>query len=551
MVDLTSLIRKFTLFDLYKHQKANAGSILGKLIASDPSVKKNIPQVMNAIEKTIKEIQKLPAAAIEQELTRDYPELLEKKEEKERTLPPLANVHGKVVMRFAPYPSGPLHIGNARPAVLNDAYVKQYNGTFLLVMDDTIGSEEKNITAEAYDLIPESLTWLGVHYDPQILYKSDRLQLYYDHAERLIKKDKAYICFCSSEILRANRAAGKECACRNASVAQTLKLWKEMFTAIEGSCSLRIKTSLQDKNPAFRDRVIFRISDREHPRVKKKYRVWPLLDFSWAVDDHLLGITHILRGKDLMIESDMERYIWNIFGWPEREIIHTGLFQVEGAKISKSKSKQEVLSGQYTGWDDPRTWSFQALRRRGILPEALRTFCLNLGVTQTEITVPIEALYSENKKIIEKTANRYFFVEHPQKIVIKKAPALTAQLPLHPDFKDRGTRTLKTTDTFYIQDDLETGKAYRLMHLFNFKDMTYLSQDIDEKLQARMIHWLPAVDNTPSVEILMPDGTWKKGMGEPTLTNVKEHDVIQFERFGFCRLDKKTKEKMTFWFTHR
>ena len=95
--------------------------------------------------------------------------------------------------------------------------------------------------------------------------------------------------------------------------------WERMLSGeySEGEAAVRLKTDMKDPDLAFRDRVLLRISERPHPRVGTKYRVWPMLEFSWAVDDHLLGITHVLRGKDLMMEDKMERFMWKLLGWPE------------------------------------------------------------------------------------------------------------------------------------------------------------------------------------------------------------------------------------------
>jgi glutamyl-tRNA synthetase len=141
-------------------------------------------------------------------------------------------------------------------------------------------------------------------------------------------------------------------------------------------------------------------------------------------------------------------------------------------------------------------------------------------------------------------------VENPKKITIAKAPAKQAMLPLHPDFSNRGCRIIETGTDFYVQDTLEPKKAYRFMHLFNFKDLTFVSEHVDEKLKAKMIHWLPVSKDLIAVEIFMPDGTWKKGLAEATLRTVGEGTLVQFERFGFCKCDQKIKEKMIFWFTH-
>jgi len=550
-MDFKDLILKHALQNAVKYNgKASIGAVIGKVLQEKPELKSKIGEISKQINVIVNGINKLTVKEQEEKLKSMAPELLEKKhEEKKELLPELSNVKGKPVLRLAPYPSGPLHIGNAYPYIVNDYYAKRYKGNLLLVIDDTIGSKEKDISKDAYKLIPEGLKWLGIKFS-KIYYKSDRLSIYYKYAEELIKKDKAYVCFCSQEELRENRLKSLECSHRNVSAKENLASWKKMFKMKEGQAVLRIKTDMQHNNPAFRDRVIFRISERSHPRTKKKYKIWPLLDFSWAIDDYLFKITHIIRGKDLMMESEMERYIWDIFNWKHAEIIHTGFLSVENVKISKSKAKQEVASGKYFGWDDPRTWSLQSLKRRGIRPEAIRNFCLNFGLTNKEVTVPIDVLYTENRKLIEEESNRYFILFNAKKIKIKDAKKLKAKLPLHPDYPKKGFRLLETSDEFYIQDELEKSKIYRFMHLFNFKDNKFLSEGYDTHLNSKQIHWLPAKGNL-NVEVLMPDGKILKGIGEKTLMKVKVGNMIQAERFAYLRLDKKSKNKLVFWYCHK
>lgn len=548
-------IEKYALHNAVKYNgKANAGAVIGKLLSENPKLKGEMKDVAKQVNDIIKEVNKMKPEAQLEKLQKIAPELLEKKE-KPRTheLPALENAHeGKVVMRMAPYPSGPLHIGNTRTYILNDEYVKKYKGKLLLVMDDTIGSEEKNITKEAYDMIPEGLKWLGVDFDSKMLYKSDRLEIYYKYAEELIRKGNAYVCFCSQKKLRQNRAEMKICECRETAKEKSMDEWKNMHSKYkEGDAVLRLKTSMEHPNPAFRDRVLFRISERKHPRVGNKYRVWPLLEFSWAIDDHLLGITHVMRGKDLMIESEVERYIWDIFGWKHIELLHAGLVQIEGVKLSKSKAKKEVESGEYSGWDDPRTWSLQALERRGILPKAVRSFVLSFGVNQNEITVPVENLYAENRKLIDRKADRYFFIENPKRVFIENAPSMAAELGLHPDDKKRGKRILKAGTDFLLSDEIDKGKIYRLIHLLNFKDGKFISKEHDASLNAKLIHWLPANDDNVKTEIVMPNADVRKGFAEKNVKKLKVGDIIQFERFGFCRLDKKGKDKFVFYYTHK
>ena len=89
------------------------------------------------------------------------------------------------------------------------------------------------------------------------------------------------------------------------------------------------------------------------------------------------------------------------------------------------------------------------------------------------------------------------------------------------------------------------------MHLFNFKDKNFISEELDQSLNAKLIHWLPVSKDLVKVEILMPNGEIKKGLAEKDVKNVKVNEIIQFERFGFCHFDKKEKDKIIFWFAHR
>ncbi len=552
---MKDLIFKLVLENAVRYNgKPNQKAVIGKILAERPNLKKEITKIAKEVNEAVGKVKELTLEEQTKKLKQIAPEFFEKKRvKKEKELPGLKNVKGNIVMRLAPYPSGPLHIGNTKTYVANDYYVKRYGGKLLLVMDDTIGSETKNITNDAYSLIPDGLKWLDVKFDENIVYKSDRLEIYYEYAEKLIKADKAYVCFCKQDVLRNNRAKGIVCPCRTASIQKNLDEWKKMFDVYkEGEAVLRIKTSMEHPNPAFRDRVLFRISDREHPRIGKKYKVWPLLEFSWAIDDYLLGITHILRGKDLMMESEMESYIWDIFKWPKPELLHTGLVQIEGVKISKSKSSEEVKKGVYSGWDDPRTWSLQSLKRRGILPEAVRNFSLSFGLNMNEIVVPVENLYAENRKLLDPIAKRFFFIENPKEVVIKNAPNLEVELDLHPEMC-KGGRRFVAHDKFYIPGKLmlEDNVVYRFMNLFNFQNKEFISKEHDPKLKPKMLHWLPVETGNVKVEVLMPDAVIKKGLAEKGVLGLKVGDIVQFERFGFCRLDKIENNKLIFWFAHK
>ncbi len=562
---MEDLIYKYVLQNAVKYDgKANSGAVIGKIVAEDPTLKNEMKQLGKTVALIVKKVNSMKIEKQIEELKKIAPDLLEERRKpEERVLPPLPNVKDSVVLRVAPYPSGPLHIGNAKQVTLNDEYAKIYNGKLILVMDDTIGSEEKAIESEAYNLIADGLKWLGVNFDKNIIYKSDRLEIYYKHAEELVKIGAAYVCFCSAELLRENRKKGVECKCRSKATSQNLDEWREMLKGkyAEGEAVLRIKTNMNHPNPAFRDRILFRISEREHPRVKNKYKVWPMLEFSWAVDDHLLGITHVIRGKELMIESDMERFIWNILKWNGPELLHSGLLTIEGVKLSKSKSRNEVKNGVYSGWDDPRTWSLQSLRRRGFRPEAIRNFCLSFGFHEKESHVVVDKFYAENRKFIEPEANRYFFVEEPVEVNIINAPEKEVSLKLHPDFPERGSRKFLTSNKFFVSkkdlERMEDGKVNRLMDCINFtkkkNKLIFHSQSYEDYKNSDnkgiIIHYLPA-ENFVNAEVLMDDGRIAGCIAESSIVDLKPGDIVQAERMFYCILDSINGGVYKFWFMH-
>ncbi len=550
---LESQIRKFVLANAYEHDgKAQAGAIVGKLIGSNDITKDQIGKNMPLIQKIVSEVNKLSIENQEAELKKVFPEIFEKREEKPRELPDMPNAEkGKVVMRLAPYPSGALHIGHAKTYMLNAMYCEKYKGKLMFWLDDTIGSVTKYITPEAYKLIPEGFKWLGVKWDGPILLKTNRMNEYYDFAEVLIQKDIAYVCECSVEVLRKNRAEGRECQCRSNSIEVNLKKWKDMLAKKygEGEVALRLKTDMQHPNPAFRDRVLAKVVERSHPRVGNKYRVWPTLELSWALDDHDFGYTHIFRGKDLVIETDTCRFIWEKLGWNVPVMIHTGMLRLKGAKLSKSKALQEVRSGKYTGWDDPRTMSLQSMRRRGVQPEAIREFIKEIGPNQTDIEVPIDNLYTINRKIIDPTSDRYFFVTNP--IAIDNASKIKEVSLVYSPYKKK-TRKVKIGKKIFIsKDDSDKfkNKEVRLMHLYNVKLGKKAEYTSTKNKDIQKIQWVS--EPNVKVDVIMPDGSIVSGLGEVALKKLKVGTIIQGDRFGFMRLDKKEKAKLVFCFAHR
>jgi glutamyl-tRNA synthetase len=551
-------IRNLALQNAVKFNgKANQGAVIGHILGSHPEAKASMKEIAKLVNEVIKEVNKISVDKQREELEKNAPELLiEKVKEEKHELKELEDVDKKkgVIMRFAPSPSGPMHIGHAITGGLTSLYVKKYGGKFILRIEDT---NSDNIDPVAYDMLPKDAEWIFGNVT-DVWIQSDRMKYYYDYVERLIDKNAVYVCTCSQEEFKKYTENMEECPCRNLGKKEQLSRWKKMFDKTqfkEGDAVLRFKADMKDKNPAMRDFPLARINDSEHPRQKFKYRVWPLMNLAVTVDDIEGGMTHIIRAKDHADNAKRQEKIFKVLGLKYPHSYFTGRYNFEGMEISCSKTKAKIKGCIFTGWDDIRLPFLVALRRRGYQPEAFMKYTLLTGLSPVDKTIPAEeffkAINSFNKEIIEKKANRYFFIQNPKKIKIKNAPEKDVEIDVHPDFKERGTRKLKTKDEFYVEDELEKDKVYRFMHLFNFKDGKFVSEELDEKLKAKLIHWLPVSDDLVKTEVLMPDANMTKGFAEAGIKKLKVGDIIQFERFGFVRLDSIEKGTYKFWFAHK
>lgn len=566
MTELELEVRKYVLDNAVRYEGSpTVKSVMSAILGVRADLRPRAKEVKELVERLVLEIEKMSLDEQRLELMNTAPEMLEagsEAVEESRDLSELSNVDKwpKVVMRLAPFPSGPLHIGNARMVVLNDYYVKRYNGELILVFDDTIGSAEKVVEPDAFEMIPEGLDYLGVEWH-RTVYKSDRLELFYKYAADLIERNEAYVCDCDAEVWRKeHKAKKKACQCSILSVEDNLARWEQMLdgTYPERGAAVRLRTGMADPDPAMRDHVILRISESEHPRVGTRYRVWPLLEYSWGIDDHELGVTHIIRGKDLVKEGKIEQHIWNIYGWQHPDLIYYGRLKFQDAKLSKSKSRREVLDGVYTGWDDPRTWSMQSLEKRGIHPDAVRKAMLDLGLSIVDISISMKSVYSENRKLRDANAPRMFFVDAPVWVDLTGLPAeiQEAQAPVHPDFPDRGVRHIpleRSSDPAapvvagISERDfkrLTKGELFRMKDLANFTlkksrrpEATFHSVDVDNVRSAggSIIHWVPKESAVP-VEMIMADGGVVTGLGEPSIKNIESGTFLQFERVGFARV---------------
>jgi glutamyl-tRNA synthetase len=559
-------IEKYALANAVKFSgKANPGAVIGKILSEFPEAKKEMAEVRSKVMDTIKKVNSMSPDEQKQkllELEPDYfdqqKELAEKRKEERQELPPLKDAEqGKVVTRIAPEPSKYNHLGHAMSFLLNYMYAKKYDGRCILRFEDT--NPEKS-SQEYVDAMQEDvLKYLDIK-PSDTVFVSDHMEKYYEYAKKLIGDGMAYTCNCDSSDISKMRREMKECSCRNKSSDVVLSEWESMKKGEPepGSITLRLKQSMQHKNAVMRDPVIFRLCYSPHYRQGEKYKVWPMYDFENALEEGLLGITHVLRSNEFQTRIELQDHIRGLFGLPNPHVRQYARFNITGAVTKGREIRELIESGDYIGWDDPRLVTLRALKRRGIVKEAFYELAKVVGMSKTTSNLDFSVIAAINRKLLDESAFRFFFIGDPEEITIQGAPQRKVELNLHPHLH-KGGRSFSSDERLYVSksdlSEIKEGELFRLMDCCNAvmkgKNIVFDSLEVDEfrKRGKRIIHWLPCNETEPC-EILMPDCSKISGLCEKSVKMLKEGDVIQFERFGFCRLDSAGGQGYKFWYGH-
>jgi len=554
-----TLIRKYALQNaVFFKGTANPKAVVGKVLGENPEYRSRAGEITPLIESIVSDVNKMSFEEQTKALEGIDPSLLAK-EKKERVylLPELKDaVDGKVVMRIAPGPSGPLHIGHTRVSILNDEYVKRYNGKLIARYEDT---NPEKIDPDAYKMIPEDLDWLGVKVHETVI-QSDRFELYYDHTKKLMEMGKAYVCTCNGDDWREMKEEKKECPCRNLPTEMQLERYDKLLGGgyKEGEAIAVVKTDIAHPNPAIRDFVAFRIVESPHPKTGSKYCAYPMMNLSVAIDDHLLGVTHVIRGKDHLNNTLRQEYIFDYFGWKKPEYYHYGLVNIPDTVLKTSLIKESIHSGEYSGWDDVRTGTVRAIKRRGIRPEAIRRYWVESGIKSVDIQFSWDNLYGMNRDVIDGISNRYFFVADPVRYDIEGVDTIEGKAPLHPDHPEKGDREylIDGSKTIFISSEdskiFAEKKQIRLKDLCNLDYGTpakYSGNDLSIlKKGVKAVQWVGR--NSIKAELLMPDGSIVNGLAEDAVLK-EQSDTVQFERVGFVRFESRSSELIKAVFTHR
>ena len=546
-----NLIRHMAIQNAIEYEgKANPGSVIGRIMGMNADLRPHGKTLSPMISKAVVEANSLAGSQgvehLRSILEDEAPHLLEERQKKERRvgLPELPNAEsGKVILRFAPNPNGPLSFGHARGIVINGSYAKKFDGELILRFDDTDTSVKPPLI-EAYQQIPEEAEWLLGFPPHRIVIASDRMEHYYEYAEMMLERGFGYVCTCSAESFRELRVAKSECPCRNQESEYNMELWNKMLdgTFKPGDSVVRVKTGMDLKNPALRDWPALRMQDtvkNPHPRkeIGSKYRVWPLLDFQSAVEDYLQGVTHIIRGKDLMDSTRKQTLLYQHFGWDYPETMYWGRVKVhEWGGFSTSQMRRDIEAGLFEGWDDPRLPTISALKKRGITSEALRQFWIELGVTQKDISVPLATLYSHNTKIIDDDAPRISFIRNPIKLQISGEHQQEITTLVHPNHESRGNRVFDISNHTVFIEEVDSNKPQLRLKEFADFDLTndnaeFISQSRTDKRP--IVHWVSENDCHDAKLIHTIDGEIMTISGVLENHDYEAGTMVQIERIGY------------------
>ena len=559
-------IRKIALQNAFEHEgKTQDKIILAKILGTKPEFRTKVKEITGDISKVVSSVNQLSLEEQQKEIEEYFPEILIPKEkiEEREGLPPLSNAEqGKVVTRFPPEPNGYPHIGHAKAAIINSEYAKMYGGKCILRMDDTNPEAER---MEYHAAIKVGLDWLGVHFD-KIKSTSDDMELLYDKGMELINSGKAYVCTCKRDDISKNRRERKNCKCSMGDTKQNVQGWEKMFEKYKpGEAIVRFRGDMKADNAVMRDPVLFRIIEEKHYTLGEKYRVWPSYDFAVAIEDSNDGITHAFRSKEFELRKELIDSILDALNMRKPYQGFFSRLEFKGMPISKRIIKPLIEEGKVSWYDDPRLPTLEALRRRGIKPEAIKKFVLSLGLTKANTLAPFDALEAFNRKFVDSDSIRLFMVSKAKKLTVKKLPFSFVEIPNHP-VKDMGKRKIEVDENIYISgedaDSIKENSTIRLLGLGNiiikktgdvFEGEFVGDGDSSNLLK---IQWV-SQKNSHQIKLLIPKELFIEEEfnedsleeldvhTEPHYLQLKEGEEIQFVRFGYCRKDSQNQAIFT------
>ena len=505
---------------------------------------------------------------------------------------------GRVYTRFPPEPNGYLHIGHAKAICLNFSIAEEYNGKCNLRFDDTNPIAEEK---EYVESIKKDIRWLGFDWKDRIFFASDYFDDMYQYAISLINNNLAYVCDLTNEEIKDMRGTlttfGKESPFRNRSIDENLKLFQDMKDGKfkNGEKTLRAKIDMSHSNLNMRDPVIYRILHAHHHRTGNDWCIYPMYDWAHGLEDSIERITHSLCS--LEFEDHRPLYDWfldslNVYHPQQIEFARLNL---NYTVMSKRKLKKLVDDKLVESWDDPRMPTLSGMRRRGYTPTSIRNFMDEIGIAKRNNIMDIAKLESILRSDLNKNSQRRMAVLNPIKVIITnydKNKTEYLQAINNPEDESAGKRELPFSRELFIEADdfmedppkkyfrLSPNNEVRLkfayfiichevvknskgeiieIHCTYDKDSKGGKSPDGRKVRGT-IHWVSAshaIDasvklydrlfkspNPESSENFLDDLndssliTINNCKLEPSLLEVKNDEIFQFERIGYFIKDK-------------
>jgi glutamyl-tRNA synthetase len=562
--DALAAIEKAALINASKHDgKAEVGAVIGRVLAEHPELKGQAGFISKESAAVTKRVNSMAPAEQAKLLAQRYPEAEEARQKQGRVgLPPLPNaVKGKTGFRLPPEPSGYMTVGHAMAWTINYLYSEEYDGELWLRFEDT---NPRKVQLQYYDNFRRGTKWLGIKWD-QEKNISDDMEIIYDYGRKLLEGGYAYACSCDEAKVKRLRFDGVACEHRGNPEEVNLKIWDELVGKKhkEGSYVIRFLGDMQSPNYSLRDTNLFRIITYPHPLTGDRYTLWPTYDLANAVEDEICGITHVLRSSEF--RNELQQLLRDALKFRKLEVVQFSRFNFKGTPVSKRLLRPLVEKNIVSGWDDPRMPTVDGLRRRGIVPEAIREFTLQVGYTKTEHVYDWSILLSVNRKVLDPVSRRLFFVPDPVPLEVEGAPRKEVDLPFHPQ-KDLGSRIIRTTGEFFLSagdiKGVAKGGVFRLMDLYNV-ELTSAGPPPQAKYaggellpDTRKFQWVTKehqpVQVTVPGELFLEGDVFNEeslkevsGYAEASVSTLKVGDIVQFPRFGFCRYDAPGRFIMT------
>ncbi|KAG0155640.1 hypothetical protein PDIDSM_2813 [Penicillium digitatum] len=495
----------------------------------------------------------------------------------------LKNTENGVVTRFPPEPSGYLHIGHAKAALLNDYFAhEKYNGTMLLRFDDTNPSNEKQ---EFEDAIVEDLALMGIKPN-KMTYTSDYFDELYDYCIKIIKQGDAYADDTDKETMAAQRWDGLPSQRRDLSPEESLLRLEEMKNGTpEGlRWCIRAKISFDCPNKAMRDPVIYRCNPAVHHRTGSKWKIYPTYDFACPIVDSMEGVTHALRTIEYRDRNPQYQWMLDTMKLRNVQVWDFARMNFVRTLLSKRKLTKLVETGLVWGWDDPRFPTIRGIRRRGMTIPALREFILKQGPSKAVTNFDWGLIWATNKKYIDPIAPRHttIFNKNVVKTTVTGGPAApySEEKPRHIKNAAVGMKKVVYSSSIILeQEDVKLFKPDEEITLMNWGNaivrkvttnaetgiITDLELELhmagDVKKTEKKVTWLATegqdlvpvelvdFDHLLTKDSLGEDDALEdflnlhtefreEGLADCNVANLKESDIIQFDRKGYYRVDR-------------